>query len=162
MHEQLHLFLAAVCLTHERLWPIMHVLVFDRLIIEQAGGQVGLRSFTDFARGTKVCPQDARASLELQAFMHVAPVEAAAVNRLVGIRCYEETARRLAESDQQAQYSRVKVLRLVYDNRVVALICNITCHKRLCTHAGLLPGLYTDLLELLHIRVVDTPDSFFL
>src|SRR5260370_20862455 len=92
----------------------------------------------------------------------MAPVEAGAVNGLVGVSGDEEAARRLAQVQQQAQQGGVEVLRLVHYRRVITLAIDIVGNKLHGSHTRLLPRFSVGIFEPLRVRLVDAPDGLFL
>src|SRR6266568_3942773 len=137
--EQLYLFAATAYHPHDWRWSAVHIAALHLLVVKHAGRQVGLGRLANLSRRTVIHAQDTGAALELQAFMHVRPVEAAAIDGLVGIGSDEDAVGLIAHAHQQAQGAGIKVLSFVYHHRVIIQTYHTARDETLSLRPGLLP-----------------------
>src|SRR6266566_3585174 len=98
------------------------------------------------------------APLEVQVFMHIGPVEAAAVDGLVGIGGDKDAVRLIAQAHQQPQRAGVKVLRFINHHCVIVETNYTFCHTFLCHSSRLAPGLFALLFQESLKSLMHSPD----
>src|SRR5579859_3708624 len=72
--------------------------------------------------------------------MHMGPIKAAAVDRLVGIGGDKDTIGFITQAHQQPQGTGVKVLRFVYHYCIIGETNYTFCYAFLCHSSRLVPG----------------------
>ena len=106
----------------------------------------------------EILVDDDKMFLEAQTFMHICPVEATAVDGLVGICGDKDAVRLIAKAHQQPQRAGVKVLRFINHHCVIGETHYTFCRAFLCHSSRLSPGLFALLFQESLKSLVYPPD----